>query len=38
MLIVGGGAVVAISFVLTLSVIDNGFAATLAVAAHCIDP
>jgi hypothetical protein len=38
MFIAGGGAIVAVSFVLTLSVIDNGFAATLAVAARYIDP
>jgi hypothetical protein len=38
MLIGGSGAIVAVSFLLTLSVIDNGFAATLAVAAHYIDP
>jgi hypothetical protein len=37
-LILGGGAVVAVSFLLTLSLIDNGFAATLAVAARYIDP
>lgn len=38
MFIAGGGAIMAVSFVLTLSVIDNGFAATLAVAARYIDP